>query len=90
MIAIKTEKLTKHYGAVKALSDLNLEVPENVVFGFLGPNGAGKSTTVKLLTGFAHPTSGQAFVAARKSLVETWLCSPKSGFCRMCRLFMIG
>jgi ABC-2 type transport system ATP-binding protein len=66
LIAIKTEKLSKHYGPVKALDNLDLEVPEKVVFGFLGPNGAGKSTTVKLLTGFAHPTSGQAWVAGEK------------------------
>jgi ABC-2 type transport system ATP-binding protein len=66
LIAIKTENLTKNYGSLKALSNLNLEVPENVVFGFLGPNGAGKSTTVKLLTGFAHPTSGQAWVSGQK------------------------
>jgi ABC-2 type transport system ATP-binding protein len=58
--------LTKNYGSIRALNNLNLEVPENVVFGFLGPNGAGKSTTVKLLTGFAHPTSGQAWVAGEK------------------------
>lgn len=63
MAAIRTEGLTKHYGTVKALENLNLEVPENVVFGFLGPNGAGKTTTVKLLTGFARPTAGRAWVA---------------------------
>jgi ABC-2 type transport system ATP-binding protein len=63
MAAIRTEGLSKHYGAVKALENLNLEVPENVVFGFLGPNGAGKTTTVKLLTGFARPTAGRAWVA---------------------------
>ncbi|HSW58562.1 MAG TPA: ABC transporter ATP-binding protein [Dehalococcoidales bacterium] len=66
MIAIKTEKLSKNYGPVKALQALDLEVPENRVFGFLGPNGAGKSTTVKLLTGFAHPSAGQAWVAGEK------------------------
>ncbi len=66
MTAIRTEKLTKNYGPIIALNNLNLEVPENVVFGFLGPNGAGKSTTVKLLTGFAHPSSGQAWVAGEK------------------------
>ena len=63
MAAIRTEGLSKHYGAVRALDNLNLEVPENVVFGFLGPNGAGKTTTVKLLTGFARPTAGRAWVA---------------------------
>jgi ABC-2 type transport system ATP-binding protein len=65
MAAIRTEGLSKHYGAVKALDNLNLEVPENVVFGFLGPNGAGKTTTVKLLTGFARPTAGRAWVAGQ-------------------------
>lgn len=66
MIAIKTENLSKSYGSIKALTNLNLEVPEKTVFGFLGPNGAGKSTTVKLLTGFAHPSAGQAWVAGQK------------------------
>ncbi len=66
MAAIRTEGLSKHYKDVKALDDLNMEVPENVVFGFLGPNGAGKTTAVKLLTGFAHPTSGRAWVAGQK------------------------
>jgi len=66
LAAISTEDLSKHYGTIKALDKLNLEVPENVVFGFLGPNGAGKTTTVKLLTGFARPTSGTAWVAGEK------------------------
>ena len=63
MTAIKTEGLTKRYGRITALDGLDLEVPDNVIFGFLGPNGAGKTTTVKMLTGFARPTSGKARVA---------------------------
>ena len=66
MTAIRTENLSKHYGQVKAVDNLNMEVPDNVVFGFLGPNGAGKTTTVKLLTGFSRPTSGNAWVAGEK------------------------
>ncbi|MBI2853680.1 MAG: ABC transporter ATP-binding protein [Chloroflexi bacterium] len=66
MTAISTDHLSKHYGAIKALDNLSLEVPENIVFGFLGPNGAGKTTTVKLLTGFSRPTSGSAWVAGEK------------------------
>jgi ABC-2 type transport system ATP-binding protein len=66
MPAISAQGLSKHYGNVRALDNLTLEVPENVVFGFLGPNGAGKTTTVKLLTGFSRPTSGQAWVAGEK------------------------
>ena len=66
MTAIDVRGLSKHYGTIKALDNLNLEVPENAVFGFLGPNGAGKTTTIKLLTGFAHPTAGKAWVAGEK------------------------
>ena len=66
MTAIRTEALTKRYGSVTALDHLDLEVPDNVVFGFLGPNGAGKTTTVRLLTGFSRPNSGVAWVAGEK------------------------
>ena len=66
MTAISAKGLSKYYQTVKALDDLNLEIPENTVFGFLGPNGAGKTTTVKLLSGFAHPTAGEAWVAGEK------------------------
>jgi ABC-2 type transport system ATP-binding protein len=64
--AISIENLSKYYKNVKALDNLTLEIPENVVFGFLGPNGAGKTTTVKLLTGFSKPTIGKAFVAGEE------------------------
>jgi ABC-2 type transport system ATP-binding protein len=60
--AIRTEALTKHYGQVRALEALSLEVQAGEIFGFLGPNGAGKSTTIRTLLGFLHPTSGSAQV----------------------------
>lgn len=63
MAAIRTEGLTKHYGRVRALADLALEVREGEVFGFLGPNGAGKTTTIRLLMGLLQPTAGAALVA---------------------------
>jgi ABC-2 type transport system ATP-binding protein len=66
LTAISAHGLSKYYGAVKAVDNLNLEIPENAVFGFLGPNGAGKTTTVKLLSGFAHPSAGEAWVAGEK------------------------
>jgi ABC-2 type transport system ATP-binding protein len=59
---IKTESLTKRYGSIVALGELDLEVPRNSVFGFLGPNGAGKTTTMKMLVGLARPTSGRATI----------------------------
>jgi len=61
--AIECAGLTRRYGAITALDDLRLDVPEGAVFGLLGPNGAGKTTLVRLLTGLARPTSGGATVA---------------------------
>jgi ABC-2 type transport system ATP-binding protein len=60
---IKTESLSRSYGAKPALIDLSLSVVPGEIVGFLGPNGAGKSTTVKILTGLIRPTSGRAWVA---------------------------
>ena len=58
--AIHTEGLSKRYGNVDALRDLDLEIAEGEVVGYLGPNGAGKSTTIRLLLGLAQPTAGRA------------------------------
>jgi ABC-2 type transport system ATP-binding protein len=57
---IETEGLTKFYGKVRGVEDLNLAVKEGEVFGYLGPNGAGKTTTIRLLLDFIRPTRGQA------------------------------
>ncbi len=55
---IRTTALTKRYGAVTAVQDLDLHVREGDRFGFLGPNGSGKTTTVRMLLGLVLPTSG--------------------------------
>jgi ABC-2 type transport system ATP-binding protein len=57
---IRTESLSKRYGPIDALTDLNLEVAPGEVVGYLGPNGAGKTTTIRLLLGLARPTAGRA------------------------------
>jgi ABC-2 type transport system ATP-binding protein len=58
--AIRTEGLTKRYGTVEALSNLDLEVAPGEVLGYLGPNGSGKTTTIRLLLGLVHPTAGRS------------------------------
>jgi ABC-2 type transport system ATP-binding protein len=58
MPSIRTRGLTKRFGDVVAVDDLDLTVNEGEVFGFLGPNGAGKSTTINLLLDFIRPTEG--------------------------------
>lgn len=59
---IKTVDLTKKFGSLIAVDNLNLEIPAGEIFGFLGPNGAGKTTTVKLLSGLLKPDRGKIFL----------------------------
>ena len=59
--AVLVRGLVKHYGDVRALDGLDLEVPRGAFFGLLGPNGAGKTTTLGILTTLIPPTAGRAY-----------------------------
>jgi ABC-2 type transport system ATP-binding protein len=59
---IEINHLSKRYGALTAVDDISFNVEPGQVLGFLGPNGAGKSTTMKMITGFLAPTSGNVKV----------------------------
>jgi len=58
-IAIETEGLTRRFGELEAVRDVNLRVESGQFFGFLGPNGAGKSTMIKMMTGLLEPSGGR-------------------------------
>ena len=60
--AIEARGLSKHFGALRAVSKLDLKVPRGQIYGFLGPNGSGKSTTIRMLCGLLTPTEGTAKV----------------------------
>ena len=60
---IEVQHLTKRYGRVTAVDDLNFRVEQGEILGFLGPNGAGKTTTMRILTGYMPATEGKAMVA---------------------------
>ena len=62
---IETQELTKRFGEDIAVQPLNLQVPKGTIFGFIGPSGCGKTTTVRLLTGFYQPTSGELKVLGK-------------------------
>ena len=66
--AVEAEGLVKHYGDVKALDGIDLEVPQGTVLGLLGPNGAGKTTSVRILATLLKPDSGRASVAGHDVL----------------------
>jgi ABC-2 type transport system ATP-binding protein len=60
--AIVVDRLSRRFGAFRAVDDLSFDVVRGEVFGFLGSNGAGKSTTIRMLCGLLAPTSGRALV----------------------------
>ncbi len=60
---IEIRGLTKKYGELFAIKDINLELSKGDVFGFIGPNGAGKTTTMRILATLLNPTWGEAYVA---------------------------
>lgn len=60
---IEVEHLTKYYGDILAVNDLNFRVAEGEIVGFLGPNGSGKTTTMRILTGYMPATRGRVRIA---------------------------
>jgi ABC-2 type transport system ATP-binding protein len=79
MAAIELDGVTKRFGDLTAVSDLNLRVEENEVFGFLGPNGAGKSTTINLILDFVRPTSGTVSVLGRDAQRDSVAVKRRTG-----------
>ncbi|OHE78778.1 MAG: multidrug ABC transporter ATP-binding protein [Verrucomicrobia bacterium RIFCSPLOWO2_12_FULL_64_8] len=59
---IEVKNLVKDFGAIRAVDGVSFVVRQGDILGFLGPNGAGKSTTMRVITGFLHPTAGTAYV----------------------------
>src|ERR1700689_5760029 len=60
---IRTENLTRKFGALTAVDAMNIEIAEGEIFGLVGPDGAGKTTTMRMLCGLMNPTEGKAIVA---------------------------
>ncbi|MBC7548880.1 MAG: ABC transporter ATP-binding protein [Polaromonas sp.] len=56
--SLKLQALSRHFGGLKVLQDVNLEIPQGGIFGLIGPNGAGKTTVFNLITGLLQPTGG--------------------------------
>ena len=61
-IIVRTEHLSRSFGALQAVRDVSLEVRRGEIFGVLGPNGAGKSTTIRMLCGILDPSGGTGTV----------------------------
>lgn len=77
---IECLNLTKQFGHFTAVDDLTFTAEKGQVLGFLGPNGAGKSTTMKMITGFLEPTSGQIKVCGHDIATAPLLSKDKIGY----------
>jgi len=78
--AVITNNLTKKFGSIIALDNLNLKIPYGVTYGLLGPNGAGKTTAVRILNSIVSPTLGTAKVAGYDIVKESQQVKLNSGF----------
>ena len=70
-MSISVKNLSKHYDKQKAVDSISFEAKPGRILGFLGPNGAGKSTTMRMLTGYLEPTSGEAKISGKSILSES-------------------
>ena len=75
---LEIQNLSKHFGPLKAVDGISLQVRRGEVLGFLGPNGAGKSTTMKMATGFLTPTGGTARICGHD--IQTDAIAAKRAF----------
>ena len=78
--AIEARGLSKHFGDLRAVSELDLNVPRGQIYGFLGPNGSGKSTTIRMLCGLLTPTHGNATVLDTEVPGDAKALKPKIGY----------
>jgi ABC-2 type transport system ATP-binding protein len=69
-MSISVKNLSKHYDKQKAVDSISFEAKPGRILGFLGPNGAGKSTTMRMLTGYLSPTSGEAEISGKSILAD--------------------
>jgi ABC-2 type transport system ATP-binding protein len=77
---IEISGLTKHFGAIAAVSGIDLKVGRGEVLGFLGPNGAGKSTTMKMITGFLAPSAGWSRICGHDVETDTIAAQQQIGY----------
>lgn len=75
---IKLENLSKHFGSLKAVDNINLEVKKGETIGLVGPNGAGKTTTIKMISTIMKPTSGKIFVQNKHGELQNLLTNDRN------------
>jgi ABC-2 type transport system ATP-binding protein len=78
--SIRTENLTRRFGTIVAVDNLNMTIQEGEIYGFLGSNGAGKTTIMKMLVGLVQPTAGQALITGHNVWTESLAAKAALGY----------
>ena len=79
---LEARSIAKHFGGVKALSDVSLAIRQGEIYGLIGPNGAGKTTFFNVLTGLYHPDGGELIFAGDKLKASAPHLAAKCGIAR--------
>ena len=79
-LAIEARGLTRRFGDLVAVNQLDLDVPESMIYGFLGPNGSGKSTSIRMICGLLTPSEGSVRVLGREIPKEAEALKPHIGY----------
>ena len=79
MIGIQVNHLSKEFGTIRALDDVNFSIPQGHIIALVGPNGAGKSTLIRLLTSIMSPTSGSAIIYGNDTVTQADEVKRKTG-----------
>ena len=77
---IEVIEISRNFGRFQAVSNVSFQVQKSEVLGFLGPNGAGKSTTMKMLTGYLQPSSGDALICGQSVTKQSLKAKSKIGY----------
>ena len=77
---IEVVEISRNFGRFQAVSNVSFQVQKSEVLGFLGPNGAGKSTTMKMLTGYLQPSSGDALICGHSVTKQSLKARAKIGY----------
>jgi len=79
LIGIQVNHLSKEFGTIRALDDVNFSIPQGHIIALVGPNGAGKSTLIRLLTSIMSPTSGSAIIYGNDTVTQADEVKRKTG-----------
>ena len=77
---LKLENISKNFGGVEALNNIDMSLSRGECLGLMGDNGAGKSTLIKIIAGNYHPTTGKIFINQKEVVLNKPIDAQKKGF----------